>query len=104
VPRFLFPRNESETPVALREYDDGPPIVYPDGTVWFHRSDPHHESVIPARAVCVTGEHDHHDDDRPFAWPSMVSNDPTHIPTHRLSGQPLRFLRWATPHDIHPDL
>jgi hypothetical protein len=89
----------------MREYDsdDMTPVIYHDGTVWFHLFDPDNNGIAPARAVCFTDEFDAGDNE-PFAWPFTVSNEPTATPTHRTSGRTLRCLRWATPHDIHPDL
>lgn len=88
----------------MREPTDGEdtPVVYHDGTVWFHLVDVDTGAVTPARGVCLVSEDHQPELNEPFPFPRVVSNDPTPVPTRHRTGRVLHALRWATPHDVFP--
>jgi hypothetical protein len=82
--------------------DDGSPVVYHDGSVWFFVYDPHTGTTTPTRGVCLTADDDLIYRNEPLPLPLWIYRADTDVPTYKNTGRPAVGLRWATPHDVDP--
>ena len=82
--------------------DDGTPVVYHDGSVWFFLYDPHTGTTTPTRAVCLTADDDLPRRNDPLPLPRLVFRHDTEVPTFKNTGRSVVGLRWSTPLDVDP--